>query len=302
MLIPAWGGFGRRTSRVEELRATTPDYASFWVQLEKIMEQPKEVSRFHDLYSFLYSTAQVFPDIIKFFVTQDETILSQSGIQDDMKYPSCLARENVDIIRLARYILARRYISADIGHFSPRDKYVDREYQRSLFLAHVSHPEREWYGYPIPNKLNLASAVRLLEENLIGESWKYSSKDKFLTGFRKWIITMVDVWVFIASCLKMDALNIAPFNTFEYSNDPRRERTFVDIVEDILRILDDLSPEMSKWIVCDGKPASVLIIEYRIRRQMQNCNIQDACIWFWTPPNPLEKWVHETLNKIFSWK
>lgn len=284
------------------VRAKTSDYALFYAELEKVVEYSQEWAKYSGLYALFYATIRSFPEILKFFATQDFTIIRDSGLafdEDDVVYFRSLASKNPDAVSLARTFLGRFYMSQDAGFFSENDQMRSKQFRTSFFRAHTSFPERNWYGYAPPDTYNLSESVYFFELAIRGGASYFKSYLSLLSAIKWWEVTSTYISSFIIACMKLEFLNILPCNTVEYIAS-KRSKTFSDIVEELLDMLDAFRAGTSKEIYIGWVPIRVVIRQSKTRRLLQTYNIQNYCLGRSDSDDvqKLSRWVDTSITNI----
>lgn len=262
-----------------DFRATCIDFGIFYTEMENALNDPNGCN-FEKLYNVLNYTARVFPDMVRFLVTGDSSILESGEVkfdQNDIQYFRNFIRDNKGLRHIAAYILGRRYMSEDIGFFSQKDRSQANRYRKFLYPAHVNHSERNWYGYPLPDTYNLSEAVRMFEYAIAWGAGSFIMPETFGYLHEKKEISYIQLFAVIAACIKLDFLNVLPSNTDElvWVN---KSQTFWDIATIILNNMDMVKPWASNEVVIDGKKAREIIKHSMVRRLLQIFNIQNANI------------------------
>lgn len=286
-----------------KLRAKVSDYAIFYCQLEQILSLQKGWEKFQRLYWLIHTTLQSFPEIVKFFATQDFSIIKESWLvfdSDDVTYFRSLAANNPDVLSLARTLTGRHYMSRDTGFYSWRDQNRATRYRTTLYPAHALYPEKNWHGYPPPDTYNISEAVYFFEQAIVGWSEYFRNAHTVYNAIRSWRVTNVYLTSFIIACMKLEFLNILPCNTVEYVAS-KKTTTFADIVEDLLDLLDAIQPWISKEIFVGWVSVRVALQQARTRRQLQTYNIQNISLARDSADTvKLSQWVGTEITRISS--
>lgn len=286
------------------LRAKATDYAMFYGQLERIVMLWNEWEKFRQLYGLLYTTLQSFPEIVKFFATQDFTIIQESWLafdSDDVVYFRSLAASNPDVLSLARTLLGRRYMSRDVWFYSSKDQSRATQYRTMLYPAHAMYPEKNWHGYPPPNTYNISEAVYFFEQAIVWWADYFRNSLTLYTAIKSWRVTNIYLTSFIIACMKLEFLNILPCNTVEFVAS-KKSITFSDIIEDLLETLDTLQPGISSQIMVWWVSVRVALQQARTRRQLQTYNIQNISLGREGDDTVrLSRWVGTEIARISIW-
>lgn len=279
----------------------------FSLMLESYLESPVlddwETKRDYALfYNKLYQLGKVFPEILRFFITLDITILEASGVKmnyQDLEFFRSIKRKYPYIVKTCMYILSIQYSVRDIGFFSRKDAYEAKRYKDTLYPAHAKLPDYQWFGYSLPNTYNLSEAVRLLEMTIAESSHIFRTRETL----KEWLVSnRVDthfIWLFLNACLRLWKFNILPANTIEYSW-ISRNIFFEDIALSILNSLDQIMPWASLHISFDSIPARTVITKIKVWRELQTYNIQNACLDRSKNPDVvrMHAWVADFLNGV----
>ncbi len=283
-------------------RATSSDYVKFSLTLWDYADTLKNKRDYAELFNQLYNIARAFPELLKFFITEDVSIPNTIGIKmnyQDIEFWRAIKRQCPYLIHTCRYILGMRYLGSDVWFFSAKDKYSASRYRNTLYTTHTHLPEHTWFWYPPPDTYNIAEAVHLLEWVLIDWSHIFHNEETFRKYLQSSRIDRSYIWVYLCVCLKLWQLNILPANTVEYTG-ISRGLYFEDIVEQILDIIDAISSNQSESLVLNGIPMRQQIRKIRVWRQLQNFNIQN--IWLDRSNNPdtrkIVKWTEAMIGDI----